>query len=360
MPELRQPEEEEEDLDEDRRVPDHLDVDRGELADDRDAVGARGAEDEPDQERADDRDRRDLQRAHERRRAARRQFSVTNDPGRSVTREDHQRSRQQERPRRARPLLRSSTPCRLRAHRRRASRPARSRTCRSAAGCSSRTRDEPAPGRCSQDRHEAVLLAHQLEPRVDPALHRGVALLDADPVRRARGTCRSSASSSVGRRRSPTRTVSSHISASARPWLNASSAFVKLSVDDQLRVREAALDPAVVDRAATSSRSSCPAMSLSVLDRRVVLDEQAARSPCSTPARSRSACRGRRVGERRDDEVGAVGREQRLAGRRRCADEGDAVRAAERVAREPAGDLDVEAGVAGRGRRCSRTAARRT
>ena len=28
----------------------------------------------------------------------------------------------------------------------------------------------------------------------------------------------------------PTRTVSSHISASARPWLKASSAFVKLSV----------------------------------------------------------------------------------------------------------------------------------
>ena len=52
-----------------------------------------------------------------------------------------------------------------------------------------------------------------------------------------------------------------------------------------------------------------------------------------------------RVGEGRDDEVDAAGRQQRLAGRRRGADVRDAALAAERVAGEPLRDLDVEAGV---------------
>ncbi len=62
-PDLREREVEHEDLDEDRRVPDRLDVDAGELAHDRDAVGTRGAQDEPDDESAGDTDRRRLERA---------------------------------------------------------------------------------------------------------------------------------------------------------------------------------------------------------------------------------------------------------------------------------------------------------
>ena len=62
-PDLGEGEEVHEDLDEDRRVADHLDVDRSELADQRDAVGARGAENEADHECADDRDRRHLEGA---------------------------------------------------------------------------------------------------------------------------------------------------------------------------------------------------------------------------------------------------------------------------------------------------------
>jgi hypothetical protein len=56
---------EEEDLDEDRRVADHLDIERGELADERDARSARGAEHDPDRECAADPDARDLERALE-------------------------------------------------------------------------------------------------------------------------------------------------------------------------------------------------------------------------------------------------------------------------------------------------------
>ena len=61
---------------------------------------------------------------------------------------------------------------------------------------------------------------------------------------------------------------------------------------DELRVREAALHPAVVDRAARR-RDPLAADVGEALDRRVVLDEQADPSPCSRAARSRSACRGR-------------------------------------------------------------------
>ena len=57
--------EQQEDLDEDRRAADHLDVHGGELAHDRDSVGARGAERYPDRIRADNRDRRDLDRVDE-------------------------------------------------------------------------------------------------------------------------------------------------------------------------------------------------------------------------------------------------------------------------------------------------------
>jgi hypothetical protein len=53
---LRQPAGDEEDLDEDGRVADDLDVDRRELADDGDPVGARGAEDDSDRQRAADAD----------------------------------------------------------------------------------------------------------------------------------------------------------------------------------------------------------------------------------------------------------------------------------------------------------------
>ena len=62
-PDLRQAVEEEEDLDEDRRVPDHLDVDRRELADDGHAMRPRRAENEPDHKGTGDRDRRHPERA---------------------------------------------------------------------------------------------------------------------------------------------------------------------------------------------------------------------------------------------------------------------------------------------------------
>ena len=65
-PGLRQREEEHEDLDENRRVPDDLDVGGGELADDGDAIGARGAEHDADRGRAGDRDDRDLERVDQR------------------------------------------------------------------------------------------------------------------------------------------------------------------------------------------------------------------------------------------------------------------------------------------------------
>ena len=65
IPDLREREEQEEDLDEDRGVSDDLDVDRGELADDRDAMGTCRSQDEPDDEGAGDGDRRDLERAAE-------------------------------------------------------------------------------------------------------------------------------------------------------------------------------------------------------------------------------------------------------------------------------------------------------
>ncbi len=61
-PDLRQAVVEEEDLDEDRRVPDHLDVDRRELADHGYAMRPGRAEDEPDDERTGDRDRRHPER----------------------------------------------------------------------------------------------------------------------------------------------------------------------------------------------------------------------------------------------------------------------------------------------------------
>ena len=57
---LRKREVDHEDLDEDRRVSDDLDVDRGELADDRDAVRTRGAEDDADEEAPAIEIRRDL------------------------------------------------------------------------------------------------------------------------------------------------------------------------------------------------------------------------------------------------------------------------------------------------------------
>ena len=62
-PQRREPEVEEEDLDEDRRVPDDLDVHRRELAHDGDAVRPSRAEHEPDEERTDDRDRGDGERS---------------------------------------------------------------------------------------------------------------------------------------------------------------------------------------------------------------------------------------------------------------------------------------------------------
>ena len=62
MAEGRQPVIEQEDLHEDRRVANHLDVDRGELAHDRDPVRARRSEDEADRRRAGDSDRGHLER----------------------------------------------------------------------------------------------------------------------------------------------------------------------------------------------------------------------------------------------------------------------------------------------------------
>ena len=60
--ELRQAEEDEEHLHEQRRVPDHLHVDRRQLADHGYPVRAGGAQDQADHEGAGDRDRRHLER----------------------------------------------------------------------------------------------------------------------------------------------------------------------------------------------------------------------------------------------------------------------------------------------------------
>ena len=120
---LRQPVVEEEDLDEDRRVADHLDVDRGELADDRDPVRARGAEDEPDEEGSDDRDRRHLERSARPASELVASSSRTNDQvsernggeverARSAVMDEEERPRSAAAPRLVRSL------CSLRAHRR--------------------------------------------------------------------------------------------------------------------------------------------------------------------------------------------------------------------------------------------------
>ena len=58
---VRQSTGDEEDLDEDRRVPEDLHVDRGQPVRHRDLVRARGTEDDADRERAGDPDRRDLE-----------------------------------------------------------------------------------------------------------------------------------------------------------------------------------------------------------------------------------------------------------------------------------------------------------
>ena len=178
----------------------------------------------------------------------------------------------------------------VRARRRRA---ARTRTCCSGAGCSSRNRARTASARCClRIGRNLSFFFISVEPRVDPALQRDVSLLDADPVRDRQEHVVRELRGAIGGR-DPTSTVSSHIRASARPWLNASSAFVKLSVDDHLRVREAVLHPAVVDRAARRRDLASPDVG-ERLHRRRRSSRAGGPWPCSRRARSRSACRGRR------------------------------------------------------------------
>ena len=141
----------------------------------------------------------------------------------------------------------------------------------------------------------------------------------------------------------PTSTVSSHISASARPWLKASSAFVKLSVT-MTSVFCSTLQPGVVDRAAR--RRHLPAGDARErLDRPVVLHQQPPRCLVVGAREVDPRVAGPGVGERRDDEVDAARRQERFArgvGARRTMTR---LLAAEGVAGEPLRDLDVEAGV---------------
>ena len=187
-PELRQRVEDHEDLDEDRRVPDHLDVDGRELADDRDPVGARGAEHEPDREGADDRDRRHLERVEE---PVQELLAVLGDERPEVVgREHHRGGDNEEAAARARPLPASDGAV------------ARSQQTVSALGEPGggvrervvRPQDalreaghEPGRDVVLEDRQELSFCFISVEARVDPALHRDVPLLDPDPVRRLRG-----------------------------------------------------------------------------------------------------------------------------------------------------------------------------
>jgi hypothetical protein len=95
-------EEDEEDLDEDRRVPDHLDVHGRELAHDRDPVGTSGAENGADEEGADDRDRGHIERAAER---GREFVGVVLDERPQLEGDGEHSVRNQERPYAVRPLL---------------------------------------------------------------------------------------------------------------------------------------------------------------------------------------------------------------------------------------------------------------
>ena len=178
-PELRQRVEDQEDLDEDRRVADDLDVDRRELAHDRDPVRAGGAEDEADHERAGDRDRRDLQRVDE---PSRSSSPVLGDEGPEVVGEQRRSSAGAGSGRVGAAASRSAT-WRLRANRVRARGPAGAypnvlfgrRMFFENAGTNRGGMLFLMIGM------EMSFLLHQLEPRVDPALQRDVALLDPDP-----------------------------------------------------------------------------------------------------------------------------------------------------------------------------------
>ena len=151
--------------------------------------------------------------------------------------------------------------------------PARTRTCCSAAGCSSRSRDERGRHVVPEDRHEVILRLHDSQPGVDPPLQRDVPLPDPDSVReREEGVVRS-ASRSGRSPRLPTSTVSSHMSASARPLVEGEQRVREARPDEHLGVRVALLQPAVVDRPARR-RDLPPADVAQRLDRRVVLDEQ--------------------------------------------------------------------------------------
>ena len=96
-----------------------------------------------------------------------------------------------------------------------------------------------------------------------------------------------------------------------------------------------------------SSRSSWPpsARPGSWPERGGCSEQATCPSPCSTASRSRSACPCPSDVKVARTMSGSTGREQRLAHGRRRADEVDAVGAAKRRAREPLGDLDLEAGV---------------
>ena len=75
---------------------------------------------------------------------------------------------------------------------------------------------------------EEVLPLHQVESRVDPSLELDISLLDADPVRRlvehVVGHLRLGLVAAIS-----ASDVSSNMTASARPWLKARTAFVTLS-----------------------------------------------------------------------------------------------------------------------------------
>ena len=129
--------------------------------------------------------------------------------------------------------------------------------------------------------------------------------------------------------------------------------------DDHLCGGEAPLHPAVVDRAARR-RDLLAANVGEALDRRVVLDEQPPRRVVVRPREVDPRVAVGRVRERRDDEVDATARQQRLADRRRSADEREPLRACRRRSGRTAVRSRRRHRRSCPGRRGTRTAACRT
>ena len=229
MPTCGQGEEEQEDLDEDRRVADHLDVDGGELADDRDAVRARGAERDPDHERAGDRDRRDLERVDE---PVRELVAVLGDEPPSRRRASVSVSAMSGRLRR--PLRRPLPSADAYGHTVSTSGIAGRRVveeCCSAAGCSSRTRSRTAAGRWPSGSEGTGPSPSSSRAASRPtASSRSLPCFMPMPNGSGEEDVVRDLQRADRRPRSGTSTASSYMSASARPWLKASIAFVKLSV----------------------------------------------------------------------------------------------------------------------------------